>query len=183
MHTCSEYTYRTHRQNVIDGLSRNQYITTKILFILTLALFSTIIAFIAAFVTGISSGAAISFEDFRFIPYFLIQTIAYLSVAFLFALLLKKSVLTAGIFFIYTLIIENVLEKYINKINTGVDKIGGFLPVASSEHLLLPDGVKMLMNMLRTGDPHSEYAYLVASIVYIVLCYFACYYIYKKQDL
>jgi ABC-type transport system involved in multi-copper enzyme maturation permease subunit len=107
----------------------------------------------------------------------------YLSFAFLFALLLKKSVLTAGIFLIYTLIIENVLEKYINKINIGIEKIGGFLPIASSEHLLLPDDVKSVMKMVNMGDPHSEYVYLIASVVYIVLCYLACYYRYEKQDL
>jgi ABC-type transport system involved in multi-copper enzyme maturation permease subunit len=183
MHTCSEYTYRTHRQNVIDGLSRNQYITTKILFIIILALFSTITTVITAFITGISLGVDISFESFRYIYYFFIQATAYISFAFLFALLLKKTGLTIGLFFIYSLIIENILERYISKINIGIDKLGEFLPLSSSEHLLMPEAVKTILNMVNIGNANSEYAYLIVSIIYIILCYFVCYYRYEKQDL
>jgi ABC-type transport system involved in multi-copper enzyme maturation permease subunit len=168
---------------VIDGLSRSQYITAKILFIVVLALFATVITFISAFVMGISSYSSVSFEGFRFIFYFFVQTIAYLSFAFLFALTIKKSAPAIGIFFIYSLIIENILEKYINKIITGIDKTGGFLPISSSEHLLLPDKVKNLLKIVNISDPHPEYAYLIASIVYIALCYFTCFYRYKKMDL
>jgi hypothetical protein len=183
MHTCSEYTYRTNRQNVIDGLSRNQYITTKILFVIALALFSTILTFITAFVIGISSDSAISFKDFRYMHYFFVQAMAYLSFAFLFALLLKKSALSIGVFFIYSLIIENILERYINKIDIGAGKMGGFLPLSSSDHLLLPDSVKTVLKMVNMGDSQPEYLYLIMSIVYIVLCYLVCYYRYEKQDL
>jgi hypothetical protein len=187
MHTCSEYTYRTHRQNVIDGLSRNQYITTKILFIIVLALFSTIITIIMAFVMGILLGVDISFDSFRYVYYFFIQAVAYISFAFLFALLLKKTGLTIGLFFVYSLIIENILERYINKINIGIDKIGEFLPLSSSEHLLTPDSnnniVKAMLKTVNLVNSNYEYAYIIMSIVYIVLCYFVCYYRYKKQDL
>jgi ABC-type transport system involved in multi-copper enzyme maturation permease subunit len=184
MHTCAEYTYRTNRQNVIDGLSRTQYITTKILLIVALALFTTIIAFISAFVTRMSPGA-VSSENLKFLFYFFMQTVAYLGVAFLFALLLRKAVLSVGLFFVYSLIIENILENYLNKISAGgwIEKIGGFLPISSSEHLLMPNQLKTLRQMLDINDPHSEYAYLAATVVYIVLCYLVCYYRYNKQDL
>jgi hypothetical protein len=154
------------------------------LLIVALALFATIITAISAFVTGLSSDSAVSFENFKFVFYFFIQTVAYLGVAFLLALMLKKAVLTAGLFFVYALIIENILEKHLNKISiAGIEKIGGFLPISSSEHLLLPDEVKTAMRMVNMGDAHSEYAYLAASLVYIALCFYACYYRYQKQDL
>jgi hypothetical protein len=183
MHTCSEYTYRTHRQNVIDGLSRDQYITTKLLFVITLALFSTIVTIITAFIMGISLGVDFSFEGFKYIYYFFIQATAYISLAFLFALLLKKTGLTTGLFFIYSLIIENVLERYINKMHIGIDKIGEFLPLSSSEHLLMPDSVTTVLSMANMGNSYSEYAYLTSSIIYLILCCLACYYRYRKQDL
>jgi ABC-type transport system involved in multi-copper enzyme maturation permease subunit len=86
-------------------------------------------------------------------------------------------------FFVYSLIVENIIEKYINKINIGIDKLGAFLPLSSSDHLLPPKEVKTVMQMANMGDSHPEYACLIVSIVYIILCYVACYYIYKKQDL
>jgi hypothetical protein len=149
-----------------------------------MALFATIIVFISAFITGIMSDSDISFRNFKYIYYFFVQAVVYFGVAFLLALLLKKTALTIGLFFVYSLIIENVLERYINKINIGIEKIGGFLPVSSSEHLLIPKELKeLLYTTVNIGDTHSEYAYLIASIVYIVLCGWACYCIYKKQDL
>jgi hypothetical protein len=176
MHTCSEYTYRTHRQNIIDGLSRNQYITTKILFVVALALLSTILTFISAFVIGLASDTAVSFVNFRFIYYFFIQSLMYISLAFLFALLLKKSALSIGIFFMYSLIIEDILERYLNKINVN---IGDLLPLSSSDHLLS----LQVINTFITKDPKPEFVYVIASIIYIILCYVLCYYRYEKQDL
>jgi hypothetical protein len=133
---------------------------------------------------GMSEDAAFSFENFRYIFYFFVQATAYLSFALMFALLLKKSVLTVGMFFTYSLIIENIMEMYINKIDVfGIDKIGGFLPISSSEHLLLPEQIKSMMNLANMSGSQSEYAYLIASIVYIGLCYLACYYRFQKQDL
>jgi ABC-type transport system involved in multi-copper enzyme maturation permease subunit len=184
MHTCSEYTYRTHRQNIIDGLSRNQYITTKILFVIALALFSAILTFITAFVIGITSDVTVDFTDFRYIYYFFVQAVLYGGMALLFALLLKKAALTIGIFFTYSFIIEKILVRYINKIPIGIDKIGQFLPLSSSNNLLFPDGLRKALNMAGFSEIHRpEYVYLVTSVVYIILCGVACYYRYKKQDL
>ncbi|MDR3245381.1 MAG: ABC transporter permease subunit [Prevotellaceae bacterium] len=174
MHTCSEYSYRTHRQNIIDGLSRNQYITTKILFVVALALLSTILTFISAFVIGLSSDTTISFVDFRYIYYFFIQSLMYISLAFLFALLLKKSALSIGIFFIYSLIIENILERYLSKINAG-----DLLPLSSSDHLL---SLQVISTFI-PKDSKPEFVYVIVSIIYIILCYAICYYRYEKQDL
>jgi ABC-type transport system involved in multi-copper enzyme maturation permease subunit len=183
MHTCSEYTYRTHRQNIIDGLSRNQYVTSKILFVIVLALFSTILTAICAFCIGISGETAVSFHDFRYIYYFFIHAVMYLGLAFLFALLFRKAALTIGIFFVYSLPLENILERYLNKLNTGIDSIGHFLPLASSDHLLLFDRLKAAMNLMNMGAARPEYVYLTVSIAYIVLFGFICYYRYNKQDL
>jgi ABC-type transport system involved in multi-copper enzyme maturation permease subunit len=182
MHTCSEYTYRTHRQNVIDGLSRNQYVTSKILFVIVLALFSTILTAACAFCIGVSGETAVSFHNFRYIFYFFVHAVMYLGLAFLFALLLRKTALTIGIFFVYSLMLENILEHYLNKLNTGITNIGDFLPLASSDHLLVFDKMKAAFSMLGTTSK-PEYVYLTVSIVYIALFGLICYYYNKKQDL
>jgi ABC-type transport system involved in multi-copper enzyme maturation permease subunit len=174
MHTCSEYTYRTSRQNIIDGLSRNQFVTTKILFVIALALLSTILTFFSAFFIGLSSDTAVSFVEFKYIYYFFLQAVMYISLAFLFALLLKKSALTIGIFFLYSMIFENILQfQFFNKLH-----VGDLLPLASSEQLLIPTS----FNVTNT-DIKSEAVYVIASIIYIALCYVICYYRYEKQDL
>jgi ABC-type transport system involved in multi-copper enzyme maturation permease subunit len=151
--------------------------------VVALALFSTIVTIIAAFIMGISLGVVTNFDGFRYIYYFFIQAIAYISFAFFLALLFKKTGLTIGLYFVYSLIIENILERYLNKINIGIENIGDFLPLSSSDHLLRPDLVNTALNMAQMGNTHSEYAYIISSIIYIALCCWACYYKYKKQDL
>src|SRR3979411_1949332 len=49
----NEFTYRTIRQNIIDGLSRWQFLISKMLTNLLLAALSTVIVFVIAVVTGL----------------------------------------------------------------------------------------------------------------------------------
>jgi hypothetical protein len=175
MHTCSEYTYRTHRQNVIDGLSRQQYITTKILFVAGMSLFSTILVFLNAFFIGLLSGSEISFREFQYIPYFFVQALSCMSLAFLFALLFKKSAITIGIFLSYVFIFKNIFEHYLNKL-----KLGDFVPLISSDYLSpMPTFMKTFINK----EYQPEWLYLTVALAYILLFYGCCYYRYKKQDL
>lgn len=175
MHTCAEYTYRTNRQNIIDGLNRKQYVTSKILFVVAISLFSTLIVFLCAFFIGLSSKTTVLFTQIKFIFYFFIQSLVYLTLALMLALFIKKSILTTGIFLLYSMIIENILERRINKIF----EIGDLLPLASSDHLITTPYITEFI-----GEPaHSEYVYLLLSLCYIVLMCFICYYKYEKQDL
>ncbi|MDR2131121.1 MAG: ABC transporter permease [Odoribacteraceae bacterium] len=175
MHTCAEYTYRTHRQNIIDGLSRDQYITAKVLFVLGLALFSSGVTFVVAWFIGSLSGAPFSFEGCKYMGYFFIHAVMFLGLALLFALFLKRSAITIGIFVTYWLVIENVAEKYLCKL----DDFGQLVPLGSSEHLLALDAYRIvsLVHLM------PERFYLSAAVVYIVACYAACYCRYRKQNL
>jgi len=179
MHTCAEYTYKTHRQNIIDGLSRNQYITTKLLFVVILALASTVLTFCSAFLVGLSSESAISFVNFKYVFYFFIQAMMYISVAFLCGLLFKRTALSIGIYFLYAIVLENVLERRINKlINLDFD-LGTYLPLASSDHLVPSPSISTFFS----PSLGSEISYVVVALCYIALCFALCYQRYQKQDL
>ncbi len=47
----NEYTFKTHRQNIIDGLSRKQFVATKLALAFLLASLSTLIVGLAALVS------------------------------------------------------------------------------------------------------------------------------------
>jgi ABC-type transport system involved in multi-copper enzyme maturation permease subunit len=176
MHACSEHVYRTHRQNVIDGLSRGQYVTAKLLLVIGLALFSTLLVFLLAFALGLAGGKPVSFAGFGHVGYFFVQAMMYISLAFLVALVVKKSALAIGLFCFYAFVIENMLEKYLDKVHHA----GQLLPLASSDHLLAPG---RLMKIADMDTAWSTPALLLASAVWIGLCLLACYYKYGKQDL
>lgn len=108
----SEFTFKTMRQNVINGLSRMEFLTGKILLIGVLALGCTLIVFLVSLILGVISGDFVFGEIFENIGYLLgyfLQTIGYLMIAFWVTLLLKRSGIAIGLLFLYFWFIENVI--------------------------------------------------------------------------
>src|SRR6202008_1787302 len=68
----NEYTYRTIRQNIIDGLSRWEFLLSKILTNLLLSVASVVLVFLIALVTGFIYTPDINwkyvFTDLEFYP-------------------------------------------------------------------------------------------------------------------
>ena len=73
----NEFTYRTHRQNVIDGWSRNQFINVKLMEVFLLSLVMTLVVIITTIVFGYSNknvSASVSvFNQSRFAGFFFIE--------------------------------------------------------------------------------------------------------------
>jgi len=104
--TCNEISFRTQRQNVIDGMSRKQVIVSKFLFIVALALIVTLYTGIVGFIYGAAANGMSGFgPQLHYLGIYFLQTLGYFSVAYLFAVMFKKSAL-AIIFFILIWIIN-----------------------------------------------------------------------------
>ena len=54
-HTTNEFTFKTHRQNIIDGLERSDFIKAKLGFAFILALLCTLVVFVSCLIFGIIS--------------------------------------------------------------------------------------------------------------------------------
>ncbi len=97
----NEFTYKTIRQNVIDGLSRWDFVKSKLLMILVLCIGSTLLVFATGMFTGLiytpdfSSGDVFYGIEFLF-AYFL-DILAYSIFAFLLTVLIKRSGLTIAL--------------------------------------------------------------------------------------
>ena len=90
----NEYAFRTHRQNVIDGWSRSEFISGKLLMVVLLAIVSTVITIIAAFILGFkysNAGEKDFFTNFYLVGNFFIQALSYLLLAFITAIIFKRS--------------------------------------------------------------------------------------------
>ena len=66
----NEFSYKTHRQNVIDGWSRKEFILVKMLLTVVISLVATFAVFVTAIIFGLQEEAAFSFEKIEFIGYF-----------------------------------------------------------------------------------------------------------------
>jgi hypothetical protein len=133
-HCVNEFNFKTHRQNVIDGWSRKQFITAKLLLIVAFAVVITVINILATIVMGLSLGAKFSLEGIESMGFVFIQSLVYMLFAFLLAILLRKSGLAAGIFFLFGLIFEIIIVQLINR-KFDLAPVGFFMPLQVSDEL------------------------------------------------
>ncbi|MEX0968127.1 MAG: ABC transporter permease subunit [Bacteroidia bacterium] len=110
--TANEYSYGTFRQNMIDGLSRNQLFLAKAILALVLAVIATVSVFIlgATFGTIYTPSSTDTFlgDKIIFIFYYFLHACGYLSFGLMLAVLIKKSGLAILLFLLYIIIIEPI---------------------------------------------------------------------------
>ncbi|HMG90812.1 MAG TPA: ABC transporter permease subunit [Chryseolinea sp.] len=108
----NEYTYRTIRQNIIDGLSRWEFLFSKILTNFLLSLASVVLVFIIALVTGFIYTPEINwnyvFTDLEFYPAYFLEIFTFLSFALMLGILVQRSGLT-----IILLLLSYMLEAIV----------------------------------------------------------------------
>jgi ABC-2 type transport system permease protein len=171
--TTNEYTYRTHRQNVIDGWSRIQFFHAKVWLVLVLSLLATLYLFILGTIFGLINSGSLNgmFSEFQQVFYFFLLSTDYLGFALLIALWIRRSGLAISLFLLYSLIIENILKFFINwKIDL---KVGNLLPLQASDELLPFPIMKLLHGMMPNTTEIPMNSYVIVTIIWCLIYYFA----------
>ncbi len=179
----NEYNYKTIRQNIIDGWSRQQFINVKIALVVLLSLISALFVFLTAFIFGTISGDSFSFLKVEFVGYYFVQALSYSMVALLFGLLIKRSGLAIGVFFLYSFIIENMAGALLNYNGKNIGNINGpgnYLPLNTTDSLI---PFPFFRNIVNFGTSPSVYILLALSLVYLALYYFIITAKFKHDDL
>lgn len=113
----NEYTYRTLRQNVIDGLSRWEFLLSKILTNFLLSLLSVVLIFLIALITGFIYTPEINwnyvFTDLEFYPAYLLEVFSFLSYALMLGILVQRSGLTI-ILLLLSYLLEFIIKTNID---------------------------------------------------------------------
>jgi ABC-type transport system involved in multi-copper enzyme maturation permease subunit len=174
-----EISYDTLRQNIMNGLSRKDFIISKLSLVILLALASTIFLFFTGLIIGFTSTPNPEIHDIikysGFIPaYFLLLTV-YLIFALLIGLLVKRTGLAIGLLFLYTLIIEPIVAFRIK-----TNWIKGLFPSKSISNLIhMPFG----KYALREVQDYVAFKEIVIVLVYAALFVWLIYLLLKKRDL
>lgn len=171
----NEYRYRTSRQHIIDGWTRMQFFHAKCSLVVVLALLTTLYVALWCFIFGYAysdNGFGHAAEHLEKLGYFFLLCLNYYGFAAMLSFLLKRSGLTMGLFMLYALIIENILNVYLNW--QFPDRyIGTYLPLQASDELLPFSAVKQMMNMInRNSFAPEAHTYAWATCIYIALYYF-----------
>jgi hypothetical protein len=174
----NEFTFKTHRQNVIDGWSRLEFIHVKMMLALIFAILSTVLVFIAGLIFGLSTKTDIEFVGITHLGYFFLKALSYNMFAILIALWVKKTGFAIGVYFIY-LGAENIVAQILDvwslklKLHGNFDpgSMGNYLPMNASDGLLtFPDNP--IKKLAQSSFP-SNYTNLVfgIAIAYLVIFY------------
>ena len=175
----NEYNYKTHRQNIIDGLTRQQFVAAKILFGLAIALLTTLSCFLIALFFGSSYSGSISFNGIEYIGYSFIQTLCYLFLAMILAFVMRRSGLAMAVFFLYGLVFEQLIGGLLDyKILTnGTTRF--YFPLQASDVLIpITFGSSVIYK-----DAPSQTVLLIVSLVYISLFVFLSFKKFQTDDL
>ncbi len=114
--TGNEYTFRTFRQHVIDGLSRSDLLTGKVFLIIAIAIYSMLMVLLFSLLFGfiftrdMTAGLFVK-KTYILLVYF-VQAVAYMSTGFLLAILFRNTALAIVLFILYRLIIESVFRLF-----------------------------------------------------------------------
>lgn len=195
----NEYNFKTFRQNVIDGLSRNELFVSKLIMIFLFATVAFILAFLSALIIGFlytkEPSAMLVFTDIHYIFFYFVQAIGIMSIAF-FISLLMKNVATSIVIFIGTYIFELIVRAFFAI--ASID-LGQYMPFNVFSNLCkAPSLNKMITNPLVkesfenskqisfTGNPVVEMNSVlnfVLAILYLGVFFYFSYRIIKKRDL
>ena len=176
---CNEYSYKTHRQNIIDGWSRTQFITVKLLLAVIVSLVSTSAVVLAAISFGFADGSkSFSLQHFEYIGYFFIQALSYSCAALLIGVLLKRSGIAIGVYFLYAMFIENAIAGLLNKF---ANYSGRFLPLETTDNLI---PFPIFRSMQKQFIPEVNITVLLClSAVYLFAYYYICKRKFETSDL
>lgn len=174
-----EISYNTLRQSVMNGLSRADFIASKLSMIVLISFISTLFIFLTSLVLGLISTPEVEMHDLikysGFVPaYFLLLT-AYMIFAMLIGLLIKRTGLAMGLMFLYTLIIEPVV---LLRIHTAWIK--GLFPIKAINNLIhMPFG----KYALREIQDYVSVKEILIVVAYMAIFIWCTYLLLKKRDL
>ena len=142
----NEYSNKTLKQNLIDGLSKKEFILSKFYTVLAFAGISTVFVFLTSFILGMFysdyNEFAIIFSDLEYLLAFFIKLVGFFSFGLFLGILVKRSAFAVGAMFVW-FIIESIFKGYLyyafknsDSITENVDRIMQFLPLESMTNLI-----------------------------------------------
>lgn len=132
----NEFQYRTVRQNVIDGMSRWEFLFSKILTNIFLSLASVLVVFLVGIVTGLIYTPEIVFKDIftdlGFLFAYFLEVFTFLSYALMLGVLVQRSGLT-----IIILLISRLIELMIKfNVPDSAEWIRDYFPMEAITNLV-----------------------------------------------
>lgn len=189
----NEYSNKTLKQNLIDGLSKREFILSKFYTIVFFSIISTVIIFILSLVLGLlySSYNEISIivREIEFLPAYFLKLLGFFSFCLFLGVLAKRSAFALAFLFVDFILEWIVFGLIVWKSNVEMaTKIQNFFPLTAMSNLIKQPFQRVAMSKFpEKNDLGYDYAVHLDSSIIVVLWtaifILSAYYLIKKRDL
>ena len=194
----NEYSYGTLKQNLIDGLSKKEFILSKFLTVVLFALCSTIFVFVMSLILGYSFSSYneldVVFMDLDYLLAFFVKLMGFFSFCLFLGILVKRSAFALGFLLVWSIlegIIKGFLIFQIFPNSNKADYITQFLPLEAMSNLIVEPFtrlslVKTIGNQIgveNMKDYDVHYLSIFIVLVWTLLFVYFSYRILKNRDL
>ena len=194
----NEYSNRTLKQNLIDGLSKKEFVLSKFLTVVLFAMVSTLFVFIVSLILGLIfsdyNEIGIIFSDTEYLLAYFINLIGFFSFCLFLGILVKRSAFALGVLLIWS-IMEGIIYSFLKwemfRNSDLADNIIQLFPLASMSNLIKEPfsrlgAVQSAANQLGEAfDKDYSVQFMTVLIVLTWTCLFVygSYAVLKKRDL
>ena len=197
----NEYSYKTLKQNLIDGLSKKEFILSKFYTVVVFAFVSTVFVFAVSLVLGLSysdyNEISIITSDLQYLLAFFIKLVVFFSMGLFFGILVKRSAFAVGAMVVW-FFAESIFKGYLfwsfkNVENTSekVDGVMQFLPFEAMANLIKEPftrlgAVRSVANQIGETFTKSyavDFSTIVIVSVWTFIFIYLSFVLLKKRDL
>ena len=196
--TANEYSYKTIKQNLIDGLSHADFLKTKVLMVLALALASTLlIALMSGILGGVFSDyttPSLVFQDISFLAAYYLKLVAFFSFCLFAGVLVKRSAFALGFIVIWQIfegILTGLLYWKALKNDTAIvsaetaEQITSFFPLVSMYSLIKQPFTRLngIQTVAKQVGETFENAYQTTAMEYLIAVFWTALFIWGTHQL
>lgn len=188
----NEFSFKTFRQNVIDGLSRKDIFSGKFLVMVSLSVYIAVLVFLMSIIFGLIFSVNISlpsmFVNTYEIFFLFIQTLGFMALAMFITVIFRNTALSIVMYLLYRIAIEPIIrlifdppvrQYFPSKVlsNLSPNLFDMFAVTGTSTDNFDVKDVEMLISDLPDGQ------LLIIGIAYTSLFLFFSYFILKRRNL
>jgi ABC-type transport system involved in multi-copper enzyme maturation permease subunit len=184
----NEFTFKTIRQNIINGMSKAEFLASKFLIILLISIVMTVLLTIGTLILGVSNTAGLTLamvvEKSVFMIGFFITMLTFQVYALFFGFLLRNTGLSIALFTLYTFIVEPILYYFLKSPIVFKNGISTYLPVNAVLRITEYPSIEVLRKLmgLNLQDSLSLSACMVP-LGYAAVMIGIVYWVLEKRDL
>ena len=194
----NEYSYGTLKQNLIDGMSKKQFIASKFLTVMLFASVSTVFVFIMSLILGYSFSSytepGIVFSDLEYLLAYFIKLVAFFSFCLFLGILVKRSAFALGFLLVWSIlegVVAGLLRWQVFHSAEKAEQVTAFFPMIAMSNLSVEPFTRLsvvknignTIGVTEVKDYGIPFTAVLIVMGWIAVFMFLSYRLLKKRDL